>query len=255
MTVTERRESIMDMFQSTNFLTITEIVTRFVISNETARRDLDYLQSQKLIQRVYGGAILMPQTDISRPVRGPRNLSAIGKVAADLVKPGESIFLGNGSTTLQVAQHLRRRNNITVITNSLANVNVLAGTSVNLIVLGGNINPDELNICGDLAVDCTNQFYCNKAFFGCGGITNNLDIMDHNNTSAPLHSHFIERSSQHILVTSSPKFDAPAFVKACSMRDVDIVITDTQLSRDYAQRIRDLGVELILVELDDDDII
>lgn len=59
MTVSERREHIMDMFQSTNFVTITDIVTRFDISNETARRDLDYLQNQKLIQRVYGGAILV----------------------------------------------------------------------------------------------------------------------------------------------------------------------------------------------------
>lgn len=253
MTVSERRERIMDMFQSTNFVTITDIVTRFDISNETARRDLDYLQNQKLIQRVYGGAILVSQGNTTLHVPNSQNLSAIGKAAAQLVKPGEAIFLGNGSTTLQIARHLRNRSNITVITNSLPNANMLVGTAVNLITLGGIINHNELDIGGELAVDCANQFYCNKAFFGCGGITSNLDIMDHNTNGSPLHAHFIQRSSQHILVTASHKFDSPAFIKACSMRDVDVLITDTQLSADYARRVRDLGVELIQVELDNDD--
>ena len=214
---------------------------------------MDYLQNQSLIQRVYGGAILRAQSGATLHAQGSRDLSPIGKAAAELVKPGESIFLGNGSTTLEIARCLRNRSNITVITNSLANVNMLTGTSVNLITLGGIINHNELDIGGELAVDCVNQFYCNKSFFGCGGITQNLDVMDHNTNGAPLHSHFIQRSSQHILVTSSQKFDCPAFIKACSMRDVDVLITDTQLAPDYVMRIRDLGVSLIQVELNNDD--
>lgn len=255
MTVNERRESIIELFQSANFVTITEIVNRFDISNETARRDLDYLQDQQLIQRVYGGAILRQHYGKSIPAQAPRNLNALGKVAADLVKPGESIFLGNGSTTLQVAKHLRNRSNITVITGSLANINALVGSNVNVIVLGGQLSHNELDMSGVLATECINQFYCNKAIFSCGGITADLDIMDHMSNNAPLHSQFVSHSSQHILVASSHKFDAPAFAKGCSMHDIDIVVTDTQLAPKHAQRIRELGVELITVELDSDEFV
>lgn len=253
MTLSERRESIIEMFHITNFVTITDIVNRFGISNETARRDLDYLQDQELIQRVYGGAILRQYYGQSMTPRAPRNLSAIGKAAADLVKPGESIFLGNGSTTLQVAKHLRSRRNITVITGSLANINMLADSDVNLIVLGGHLSHNELDICGTLATDCISKFYCNKAIFGCGGITGDFDIMDYNSNNLPLHSQFVRHSAQHILVTASSKFDTPAFSMGCSIQDIDVIITDTQLPAEYARRIRSLGIELITVELDSDD--
>ena len=253
MTVSERRESIIEMFRSANFVTITDIVNRFDISNETARRDLDYLQDQKLIQRVYGGAILRQHYGRSVPAQAPRNLNALGKVVADLIKPGESIFLGNGSTTLQVSKHLRSRSNITVITGSLANINALAGSSVNVIVLGGQLSHSELDISGILTSECIDQFYCNKAIFSCGGITENLDIMDHISNGVPLHSQFIQHSSQHILVAASHKFGTPAFAKGCSMRDIDIVVTDTQLDGEYARRIRELGIELIMVELEGDE--
>lgn len=258
MTASERRESIIAMFQQTNFVKITDIVAKFEISNETARRDLDYLQDQKLIRRVYGGAILKElPTEQSGPVRRSRlshTLSAIGKAAADLVQPGESIFLTNGSTTLQVARHLRSRTDITVVTNSLAIINELADTDVNLIVIGGHLSSGEHDICGDLASDCVNRFYCNKAIIGCGGIGSDLDIMDYYSRGGmPMIPHVIQRSAQHILVAGSQKFGMPAFVRSCRMEELDIVITDNNLPEEYQAQIRERGIELIMVDTDTDE--
>ena len=257
MTATERRENIITMLQRTNFIKITDIVSQFDISNETARRDLDYLQDQKLIRRVYGGAILKerPQEPDAAPRRHSHlsgELSAIGRAAAELVAPGESVFLCNGSTTLQVAHCLRSRSNITVVTNSLSIINELADSEVNLIVLGGRLSSGERDISGDLAVDCVNHFYCDKAFFGCGGVTLELGVMDYNSGGMPLHPHVIQRSAQHILVASSQKFGAPAFVTACSLDDVDVIISDTQLSEEYQVRLRERGIQLLLVDAEPD---
>jgi len=92
MTAAERRETILAMFRHSDFVKITDIVSRFDVSNETARRDLDYLQDQQLIRRVYGGAILRERSATSVPVtprsKLTRELSAIGKAAAELVGPG-----------------------------------------------------------------------------------------------------------------------------------------------------------------------
>ncbi|MEA4964912.1 MAG: DeoR/GlpR family DNA-binding transcription regulator [Oscillospiraceae bacterium] len=250
MTATERREKIVAMLQHTNFIKITDVVSQFEISNETVRRDLDYLQDQKLIRRVYGGAILKERTQTvpSHQSHLISELSAIGRAAADLVVPGESVFLCNGSTTLQVAHYLRSRSNITVVTNSLAIINELADSEVNLIILGGRLSSGERDISGDLTVDCVNRFYCDKAFFGCGGATMELGVMDYNSGSMPLHPYVIQRSAQHILVASSQKFGTPAFVTACSLDDVDLIISDTQLSEDYQTHLREHGIELLLVD-------
>lgn len=255
MTATERRENIISMLQHTNFIKITDIVSQFDISNETARRDLDYLQDQKLIRRVYGGAVLVEQAQPAAPSHRSHlrsELSAIGRAAAELVAPGESVFLANGSTTLQIAHYLRGRSNITVVTNYLPIVNELVDTDVNLIVVGGRINSGERDIGGDLAVECINHFYCDKAFFGCGGVTLELGVMDYNASAMPLHSYVVQRSAQHILVASSRKFGTPAFVTACSLDQVDLIITDTQLSEEYQLRLRERGIRLLLVDAEPD---
>ena len=255
MTASERRAAIVTMLQNNNFIKITDIVTQFNVSNETARRDLDYLQDQKLIRRVYGGAILTNflQGGAPAPVRHSRisgELSAIGRAAAEMVIPGESVFLSNGSTTLQVAHHLRSRDNITVVTNSLSIINELADTNVNLVILGGRVNNGERDISGDLTVACANYFYCDKAIFGCGGVTLDLGVMDYNSGTMPIHPHIIRRSSQHILVASSKKFGTPAFISACALDDVDVIISDTQLSQEYRQGLQERGIALRLVDAD-----
>lgn len=254
MTAAERRESILAMFQSSDFVKITDIVSRFDISNETARRDLDYLQDQQLVRRVYGGAILKErapswQTKVTRQSRLTAELRAIGKAGAELVAPGETVFMTNGSTTLQVARYLRGRSNITVVTNSLAVINELANTDVDVFVIGGRLHSGEHDIYGDVAQECVNKYYCDKAFIGCGGITKDLGVMDYGRGS-PLHSHVIKRSAQHILVTGSQKFGMPAFINACSLEDVDVIITDNKLAEEYQVMVQEAGIKLILVDAD-----
>ncbi len=252
MTAVERRESIIAMFQKTDFVKITDIVSRFDISNETARRDLDYLQDQQLIRRVYGGAILKERApfrvnSVPRHSHLTAELQAIGEAGANLIKPGETVFITNGSTTLQIARHLRTRSDITVVTNSLAVINELADTDITIFVIGGCLDNGEHDIHGNIAQESVKMFYCDKAFFGCGGVTKELGVMDYAHSS-PLHSYVIERSSQHILVTSSQKFGMPAFIYACRLEDVDIIITDNKLAPEYREMIQELGIQLILVD-------
>jgi len=258
MNAAKRREGIISMLKSTSFVKMSDIASHFNVSNETARRDLDYLQDQQLIRRVYGGAILRERSATSVPVtprsKLTRELSAIGKAAAELVGPGEAIFLGNGSTTLQVARHLRGRDDITVVTNSLAILNELADENISLIAIGGTARTGAHDINGDLAGKCVNHYYCDKAIFGCGGVTKEFGLMDYNRGTAPLHSYMIRRSSKHILVTGSHKFGAPAFISACSLNDVDVIITDDKLPEEYETMIREAGIRLILVKAEGPDL-
>ena len=62
MLAQERQAEILNMLtQRGGIVKMTEIAKRFGVSNETIRRDLDFLQDKQLIQRVYGGAILSEQ--------------------------------------------------------------------------------------------------------------------------------------------------------------------------------------------------
>lgn len=254
MNATKRRESIIAMLRSANFVKMSDIASTFNVSTETARRDLDYLQHQNIVRRVYGGAMMADQAGgqqtVSRLSRFTSELNAIGMAAADMVNPGEAVFIGPGSTTLQVARHLRNRKDITVVTNSFAAANELYSSDVTTYVLGGLLSKDEQDIRGDLANSYVNRFFFDKAFLGCGGITMDFGVMDFTTTHSPIHSHVVKRSGKRILVASSKKFGTPAFVSACSLDDINTIVTDNQLPEEYCIFLQERGIQLILVEPD-----
>ena len=254
MTVSERRKAIMEILHSNGFIKITDIASRFDVSSETARRDLDFLQGQQLIHRTHGGAIPVDtegkhQNKTKLPLSyGGRIARALAAATVELVKPGETIYLGNGSTTHEIARQLKSRDNLIVVSNSLNVINELVDSKVTVFVLGGIVNRDEHDIHGDLMVDCLNRFYCDKAIFSCGGVTMDLGVMDYSSSGQRTQMPAIRRSAQHILVASSHKFGLYAFLSACSLDDIDIIISDSNLSEEYQGAIRERGIKLILTD-------
>lgn len=254
MTTAERREHIISLLNNRKFIKISDIVTTFNVSNETARRDLDYLQDQNMVRRVYGGAVLEGQGNWPRMrmqlSRFTSELDAIGKAAADLVKPGDAVFLGPGSTTLQVARYLCDKSDITVVTSSMAAANLLSSSGVPTYILGGLINRDEQDVRGDIATECIKQFFFDIAFLGCGGVTLDHGLMDFSSVHIPIHSQVVKRSNQRILVASSKKFGTHAIRVACSLQDINTIITDTQIPEVYYDALREKGIRIILTEAD-----
>ena len=55
----ERRQKIMDILQKNKKVYVAKLAQEFGITEETVRRDLEKLENQNLLQRSYGGAILM----------------------------------------------------------------------------------------------------------------------------------------------------------------------------------------------------
>src|SRR5512137_535565 len=126
----QRQKQILSLLSRQGRLSVNEIVEQFSISEATARRDLESLASQGKAQRVHGGVIAVEQAPPELPILERENeqagaKAAIGRAAAGLVSDGESVFLGSGTSVLEVARNLVERH-LTVITNSLPVVNLLA---------------------------------------------------------------------------------------------------------------------------------
>lgn len=253
MTVSERRRAIMEILQDKGFVKITDISSAFDVSNETARRDLDFLQGQQLIHRTHGGAIPVTAENRQKSTKIPLSsgdnvVRALAAATSKLIKPGETIYLGNGSTMREVARCLKDRDNLIVVSNSLHVINELVDSNVTVFVIGGYLSRDEHDITGDLMVDCLNRFYCDKAIFSCGGVSMDLGVMDYSSSGTRTQMPAIRRSAQHILVASSHKFGLYAFLSACSLDDIDIIVSDSNLSEEFRVAIRKRGIKLILVE-------
>ena len=129
---------------------------QFSISEATARRDLETLASQGKVQRVHGGVIAVEQAPPELPILERKNEQVeekerIGRAAASLVVEKETIFLGSGTTVLEVARNLRHHKHLTVVTNCLPVLNMLAGLKeITVISLGGMLRESELSFIGHI---------------------------------------------------------------------------------------------------------
>ena len=254
----ERQQQILNMLHKQGSVEIPELAEAFGVSIITIRRDFDEMVEEGLIKKVYGGAVLAPQTTQepeaqrlfhTRLEHNHREKKAIGIAAASLAKEGETIVLNIGTTALEIAKNLRNAEDLTVLTNSIPILSELASTRLNVYSLGGKLRGSEFALHGSLAFNSLNNFCVDKAFIGAGGITLENGITDHNRDSAELCSAIVNRSRKTILVTDSSKFgrDASAVVGPLSI--VDTIITDSGIPAEYAEGLRSMGIELIIVNI------
>jgi DeoR/GlpR family transcriptional regulator of sugar metabolism len=249
----ERRNQILEIINHDKIIKIKDITSRFNVSVATARGDLDVLQEQLYVKRIYGGAVLVtPQGTeplfFTREVEYRAEKIAIAKAAADMVVEGDTIFLDIGTTTLEVARNLKKLNNITVVTSSLTIMNELVNSNVTVYSLGGKIRPHELSLSGSIAINSLEQFFIQKAFIGAAGVTFNEGISDFNYEETQVRLKAIKRAKQAILVVDSTKFGNNAFAITCPLEYFHTIITDNNLPKSFVDGIQDRKINLITVQ-------
>jgi DeoR/GlpR family transcriptional regulator of sugar metabolism len=249
----ERRNKILEIINRDKIIKIKDITTKFHVSVATARGDLDVLQEQLYIKRVYGGATLVTPSGteplfITREMENRAEKIAIGKAAAEIVVEGDTIMLDIGTTTLEVARNLKKFNNITVITSSLTIMTELANSNVTVYSLGGKIRPHELSLSGSIALNSLEQFFIQKAFIGAAGVTFNEGISDFNYEETQVRLMAIKRAKQAILVADSSKFGNNAFAITCPLDFFHTIITDVNLPKTFVDGINDRKINLITVQ-------
>src|SRR5574339_91090 len=111
---TERQKQILSLLSRQGRLSVEQIVRQFDISHATARRDLESLASLGKVQRVHGGVLAVDQAPPELPILERKDEQAgekarIGRAAAKLIAAGETVFLGSGTTVLELARNLRQR--------------------------------------------------------------------------------------------------------------------------------------------------
>ncbi len=249
----DRRMQIIDMVTSNRAVKNAELMEKFDISIETVRRDLEYLESQGYLRRVYGGAVANvslgsePEYSSRSKVReGEKN--AIAAAAAKLICPEETVYLGVGTTVQAMAHHISKTCNITVLTNVLRTaVDLSENPGCTVILSGGTLRSKELTLSGFPAEQNFSYFNVDKAFIGIGGITAD-GITDFHMGEAQLHRQLINNATKSIVLADSSKLGIRAMNNVCPLTDIDIVITDSKAPKQLIKEIENAGVKVIVAK-------
>ncbi len=236
--------------RSKKTIKIQQMANMFGVSNETARRDLDALQAAGSVRRIHGGAVFSEVQKSEHPLYHTRKESnnakkkAIGRRAAELVQPGDSIFLGNGTTLLEFVRNLDRGQDLTIVTGSLFSMLELAERGISVIAVGGKIDVDEFCMYGGHAHEAMRKYYVNKVIIGAGGITIDGGVTDYGGDDYD-YSFLFKRAQEVIVLAESEKFGKDAFVSLCPLKYVNTIVTDDALDPDIEKQYMDLGIRVI----------
>ncbi|WP_228548347.1 DeoR/GlpR family DNA-binding transcription regulator [Sporosarcina obsidiansis] len=252
----ERKIEIIDELNRTGKLKVAELARKFKVSPETIRRDLTFLEEEGVLKRVYGGAIKSPYQMGEPPFlhRTEVNTNAkkvIGKLGADLVLDGDTIFIDTGTTAAELALQIRNKENVRILTNCIP-VAITLMDSLNrklfsgeVILLGGNLDPIQQSISGQLSEPIIENFNLDKAFISIGGISLVKGISDYNLNECLLSKKVIANTKQVVVLTDQSKIGVQALCKIAPLSDVDVVICDQECPASWKNDIMSLGIEWI----------
>jgi DeoR family transcriptional regulator, aga operon transcriptional repressor len=247
----ERQKQILSLLTREGRLSVAEIVRQFSISEATARRDLESLTSQGKAQRVHGGVIAVEQAPPELPIlerRGEQTeeKSRIGRAAASLIDSKETVFLGSGTTVLEVARSLRHHENLTVITNSLPVLNMLAGIKgITVISLGGMLRESELSFIGHITEQALAEVRVDKVIMGTRGVSLEYGLTNDYLQETLTDRAILKIGRETIIVADHTKINRVSTVLLAPLNSLHTLVTDETVNKKFIHALSKQGINVI----------
>jgi DeoR/GlpR family transcriptional regulator of sugar metabolism len=243
----QRRQAILRAVRS-GTAHVTALADEFGVSEMTVRRDLDALARDGKLERVHGGAVNVeserPFSEIA--VERLEAKDRIGRAAAALVEDGQTVMLDIGTTTLQVARHLRGRSLTVITTNLAAYEELLPEPEIELVLPGGVVRRNYRSLVGMFAEDALRRLRADIAFLGTSGIDADLGVWDTTMVEVPIKRAMIAASQRTVLLADAAKFDMDAMVRVCEASELDAIVTDERVPAKRRKALDRAGVEAIV---------
>ena len=251
----QRRRSVLDLVDQEGQVTVADMTRQFSISTVTVRNDLDALASIGAVVRSHGGAVRRLEATQDYPLRTKESLHReekirIGKAAAELVQPGETIILDSGTTTAEVARHLKRLKiqSITVITNALnIAVELADAPGISLIMIGGLLRPIAYSFVGPQAEAMMNEFHADRLFLAVDGFDLENGPSTPDLLEAQLNNVMMRSAKEVNVVTDFSKLGRRSVSKISPFDRIRRLITDNRATREFTEELRKKGIDVIEV--------
>ena len=252
MKAAERQLRIRQMFESKDFLDLETLCRELDASESSVRRDLDVLEEQNVLKRVYGGAV---------PVQPPGNggafdftveserfsdeKSRIGRLTAGLIEDGQTVILDGGSTVAAVARELAAKS-LHVVTNSLPIAEALeARRNIELTLTGGYLDPRIRVMLGPLCEQMLGLIRADVVIMGIGSISD-AGFSNNNTLVVGSEQKMIEIASKLFIVADHTKFGRSAMIPVAQLEAADTVVSDGELTPEYVDLLRSKDIEVLL---------
>jgi DeoR family transcriptional regulator of aga operon len=253
-----RREHMLAFVRARDFVRVSDLSTKFHVSEVTVRGDLDVLAERGHIRRIRGGA--MPQT-LPHPERPFEEMQSahvpekalVGRMAASLISSGETIILDVGTTTTAIVRALVMRedlHDVVVFTNAL-NIALELEPAIprfTVVVIGGTLRPMQHSLVDPLGGLMLEHIYAHTVFLGCNGIDSKGGITNINLPEAEIKRRMLRAARRRIVVADGSKVGEVELAFLCSVDEIDLLITDSSADPTVLSALREYDLEVMIAK-------
>jgi DeoR/GlpR family transcriptional regulator of sugar metabolism len=225
----ERQRNIEAMLREHGRVQVLDLARTMQVSEHTIRRDLLALQARGVLQRTHGGAVTLDTSRLDLAARSavlPEAKAGVGRAAAALVEPGQTVVLDAGSTPLAMARALTVRP-LTVVTNSLDVAAIFADDpQVQVALTGGTWQRSQRALWGPAAVSMIAQVRADWAVPGACAIDAQLGVSAPDEADAALKRAMIACARRTLILGDHSKLASVAAFHVADWAQVHALVID-----------------------------
>lgn len=248
----ERKDRILQILEEEGSVKVSKLTKLFDVSIETVRRDLEALEKEGSLKRVYGGAVIKKNrihklSYVKREKEFIDEKKEIAKTAIKYIEEGQSIALNNSTTNIEIARELKKNfKELTILTNSLMIASELADAEgFTIILTGGILNNKEYAFYGELSENVLSNFIVDKAFISVSGVSLTRGITDYLIGEVQIEKRIIEIAQEVIILADSSKIDSVSLIKVTEIHEANLIITDSKLDSKILNKYLKNGIEIV----------
>jgi DeoR family transcriptional regulator, glycerol-3-phosphate regulon repressor len=229
----ERTEQLRLLVQRRGILSVREAQAALGVSQVTVRRDFVALAETGLVRRTRGGIVLASRATFCDDYGDRETLqvdakTAIATLAATLVEPRATLFIGPGTTCNFFAQALCDRGDLTVVTNSLQVIETLSrsmrnGTSV--ISTGGIVSSASKDQVGHAAALGVARYRAQQAFISATAISEDGLFMESSDQEEVARA-MMDNAIEATVLADHTKLGKVSLLRVAEMSRVSTLVTD-----------------------------
>ncbi len=235
-----RDQQVLDILKEQGHTSVHTLCQTLYLSEATVRRCLAGLARRGLIRRTHGGAALLENYTHASPFRSRIILNSaakreIAEKAASLVPDGSIVFLDQSSTSYYLAEKLKEKSALTVVTNNIEIAACLSQTDFQVYLSGGHLCSDaRMCLVGADAHTIFQQVNADFVFFSTRSLSADGVLSDCNREEINVRNAMLQNAERRVYLCDSSKFGTSSGYVQCALDDVDILISEGDAAQQYA---------------------
>lgn len=251
MLAEERRMQLVEWSKLDGRIDALAAAGKLNVAVETVRRDLDVLQRRGLLRRVHGGAIAASRyshefTFPERKGRNPNQKLRIAQIASQYLPEEGCIFVDGGTTTEFLAEGLRNKPQLMVVTNSLSLASRIGESSTPVFFLSGRVRATTLSSVGSKTVADLLGYKAQIAFLGGNGIDLESGFTTVDPDEAAVKKVMIQNATETVVLADNSKFGASYSALFAGFENIDRLVTDVDADPAHVEALSEKGIEVVL---------